>query len=208
MFIHHPTPHDPMFFGFNMHGNLACHPLHFQASFIALMLEAQPLLASVTRISGPKTDIAAREVIELMRLYNRMPQGRLRQPTVSVQTETGPFLRSLVQKSAEYSTTRVLPTVPGSPSLLAANQFQTTYSPSIHQVPGLTPSSSTSTNADSDASGFDCAYTEADSQLLGYAKEPAMSWEDLKNRLPLVAGEQVGSYRFATAEEICRRWQQ
>jgi hypothetical protein len=45
----------------------------------------------------------------------------------------------------------------------------------------------------------------ADTQLMEYAKERSITWEDLKNRPPVFGGQDVGHWRFASADDICRR---
>jgi hypothetical protein len=47
-------------------------------------------------------------------------------------------------------------------------------------------------------------YAGADIQLMEYAKERSITWEDLKNRPPLFGGEEQGPWRFASADDICR----
>ncbi len=69
-------------------------------------------------------------------------------------------------------------------------------------MPGLTPSSSAS--IDDLSQTEDAEYAGADIQLAEYAKERSVTWEDLKNRPPLFAGEELGPWRFASADDICR----
>jgi hypothetical protein len=69
-------------------------------------------------------------------------------------------------------------------------------------MPGLTPSSSASTDDLSQTE--DDEYAGADIQLAEYAKERSITWEDLKNRPPLFGGEDLGPWRFASADDICR----
>jgi hypothetical protein len=219
MFVHHPTPFDGNWFPFDTFGTKLCPPLHFQASFLALMLEAHTHFTNVTRIRTAETDLAALQVTELMKLYNRTPCGQTSQPLVSPPASALRILYSLNQQQNIFPTSSVFPTIPGSPSLSSAQQHTTSFAqhtaslaPDSQEpnVPGSTLSLSTSTNASSDASGFDqvdSAYENADPQLLDYAREPAMSWENLKNRPPLFPGVQVDSGRFETAEDVCRRCQ-
>ncbi|KAF8713549.1 hypothetical protein AX14_012931 [Amanita brunnescens Koide BX004] len=69
-------------------------------------------------------------------------------------------------------------------------------------MPGLTPSSSAS--IDDLSQTEDDEYAGADIQLAEYAKERLITWEDLKNRPPLFGGEDLGPWRFASADDICR----
>ena len=74
-------------------------------------------------------------------------------------------------------------------------------------MPDLTPSSSTSTDVSPsqlEDAGVDL-YAGADIQLMEYAKERSVTWDDLKNKPPLFGGEEVGPWRFASADDICRR---
>jgi len=72
-------------------------------------------------------------------------------------------------------------------------------------MPGLTPSSSASTDVLSQTEDADVnLYARADIELMEYAKERSVTWEDLKNRPPLFGGEEQGPWRFASADDICR----
>ena len=75
-------------------------------------------------------------------------------------------------------------------------------------MPGLTPSSLTSTDDLSQTEDTDVdLYAEADIQLTEYSKERSITWEDLKNRPPLFGDEEQGPWRFASADDICRsKW--
>jgi hypothetical protein len=70
------------------------------------------------------------------------------------------------------------------------------------RVPGLTRSSSAS--IDNLSPTEDDEYAEADIQLAEYEKERSITWEDLKNRPPLFGGEELGPWRFFSADDICR----
>jgi hypothetical protein len=72
-------------------------------------------------------------------------------------------------------------------------------------IPGLTLSSSTSTDVLSQTEDADDnLYAGADIQLMEYTKERSITWEDLKNRPALFGGEDQGPWRFASADDICR----
>lgn len=45
---------------------------------------------------------------------------------------------------------------------------------------------------------------EPDMQLLVYAKERAVTWDDLKSRSPLFPGEEGGMWQFSSAEQVIR----
>ena len=66
-------------------------------------------------------------------------------------------------------------------------------------------SSSASTDDWSQTEGADVdLYAGADIQLAEYAKERSITWEDLKNRPPLFGSEELGLWRFSSADDICR----
>jgi len=96
--------------------------------------------------------------------------------------------------------------IPSSPPTAKARSTEFGLDGSGSDVPGLTPSSSASTDISSTTSDtleVDL-YAGADPQSLEYAKEHAMTWEELRSRPPLFGGEEVGKYRFASVDEICR----
>ena len=71
-------------------------------------------------------------------------------------------------------------------------------------MPGLSPTSpSTHVSPQTGDADVDL-YAGADSQLMAYAKERSITWEDLKTRPPLFGGEELGQWRFANADDICR----
>ena len=71
--------------------------------------------------------------------------------------------------------------------------------------PDLSPSSSASTDISGQTEGPDLKlYPERDLQLIEYAKERSITWEDLKTRPPLFGGEEQGFWRFASADDVCR----
>jgi len=72
------------------------------------------------------------------------------------------------------------------------------------EMPELTPSSSANTMASEDT---EIDPDLMDPQLIEYAKERAVTWEDLKTRPPLFPGEDGGTWQFSNAEDVIRSWQ-
>jgi hypothetical protein len=127
-----------------------------QASFLTLILEAQPRLASVTRIESSKADAAKREIKELLRLYVQISSGQLRPQIVSAPSRVVSLLY-LAQNSAAYLMVHMLPTNIGSTS----TQYHTisfTTDRQVPNAPGPTASPPTSANAACDAFEFDDTY--------------------------------------------------
>jgi hypothetical protein len=204
MHMHNPTPYDPYMFAFDNREHRASPLLHFRASHVALMVEAEPYLSSVTRVQSSKGDAAEPQIYTLLRLYRRQPgQHSSLTPVISVPNNYEAFCAELEQPNTHPSAC-VLSTVPRSPPLENAPAPSVSFA-KIDLMPGLTPSSSTSTDVLSqpEDAGVDL-YAGADIQLLEYAKERSVTWEDLKNRPPLFGGEEVGPWRFASADDICR----
>jgi len=201
--IHNPTPHDPYIFVFDNVDHRPPPLLHFRASNIALMVEAEPHLSSVTRLQSPKGDIAESQIATLLRLYRRQP-GHSNLTPISVPTNYKDFCAQLEQPNSQPNA-RVSTGIPGSPPLV-----NTAPAPSISfakddPMPGPTPNASASTNVSSQTEDADIdLYARADIQLVEYAKERSVTWEDLKNRPPLFGGEELGPWRFASVDDICR----
>ena len=165
------------------------------------MVEAQSHLSSVTRRKSPKGDVAEPQITTLLQLYRRQAgPGPVKAP-MSIAAGYDAFCTQLALLNTQPSA-RILTTIPGSPPLNAA--------PPAHSVsfakdmPGLVPSSSASTDV-SHTEDSDDPYA-GDIQLAEYAKEPSVTWEDLKNRPPLFGGEALGPWRFASADDICRQF--
>jgi hypothetical protein len=206
--IHNPTPYDPYIFVFD---NVDYRPsplLHFRASHIALMVEAEPRLSSVTRVQSSKGDAAESQIATLLRLYRRqLGQYSDLAPAISVPDHYEAFCAQLEQPNTQPSA-GILTAVPSSPQLM-----NTALAPSLSfakdgPMPGLTPSSSASTDVLSQTEDADVdLYAGADIQSMEYAKERSITWEDLKNRPALFGGEEPGPWRFASADDICRsKW--
>ncbi|KAM6503830.1 hypothetical protein JOM56_000773 [Amanita muscaria] len=191
MHIHNPTPYDPYIFAFDNTEHRASPLLHFRASHVALMVEAEPYLSSVTRVQSSKGDAAESQISTLLRLYRRQPgQYSSLTPVLSIPNNYEAFCTELEQPNTRSSARAV----PSSPPVMNAP----TPSISFAEV-GLTPSPSTSTDVSSQPEDADVdLYAGADIQLMEYAKERSVTWEDLKNRPPLFGGEEVGPWRFAT----------
>ncbi|KAF5376272.1 hypothetical protein D9615_008557 [Tricholomella constricta] len=204
--IHHPTRYDQTMFLFDTADYRPCPLLHFRASPICLMLQAQPHLANVMRLASAKADEAQEEITTLIQLYHRQPRGgadnRIAIPA------SYPLIVRTMEEPNNYPSAHVLPTIPRSPPpshpSASAPSMQDSFD--LHpEVPGLTPSSSASTIGVSDDTEVDPdMYGGTDLQLLEYAKEPPMTWEDLKNRPPLFPGEEGGDWQFCSAEQIIR----
>jgi hypothetical protein len=168
------------------------------------MVEAQPRLSSVTRLQTVKGDAAEMQITTLLKLYQRKPGTHFNpRPLISVPDGYDTFATELEQPNTHPSA-RMLPGSPQLPDSIPPRSTLFALDGPDPDVPGLTPSSSASTDLTSEAheGGVDL-YTGADMQSLEYAKEPAMTWEDLKTRPPLFGGEGAGTWRFASADQIC-----
>ena len=187
--IHNPTPYDPHIFVFD---NLEHRPsplLHFHASPIALMVEAESHLSAVTRLQTPKADAAEPQIATLLRLYRRQP-GRPSnyRPAISIPDGYETFSAELERPNAIPSSPRFINTAAPGRSYAAEGSM----SPSSSAVSCLTE------DADLDL------HEGADMQLLEYGKEPSITWEELRDRPLLFGGEETGRWRFASADQICR----
>jgi len=74
-YIHNPTCYDTEMFVFDTIDHHPCPLLHFQASPICLMIQAQPHLASAIRLQSEKADVADTQITTLIKLYQRQPAG-------------------------------------------------------------------------------------------------------------------------------------
>ena len=206
--IHNPTPYDPSIFVFDNVDDRPCPLLHFRASHIALMVEAEPYLSTVTRLQSSKGDAAEPQICTLLRLYRRQPgQHSNLTPTVSVPSGYEAFCAQLEQPNTQLSA-RILTAIPSSSEHVdTASAYFISFAKD-DPIPGLTPSSSVSADVSSQAEDADVdLYAGADIELIEYAKERSVTWEDLKNRPPLFGGEEQGPWRFASADDICRsKW--
>jgi hypothetical protein len=203
--VHNPTPYDPLIFVFDNVDYRPCRLLHFRASHITLMVQADPHLSSVTRFQSPRGDMAETDVSTLLRLYRRQPRGSPNPSStnaISVPDNYAAFC-ALLEQPNSHPNARILPSIPSSPPPATAPVHL--MSGANDAPPNLTPSSSASTDISSQAEGPDLElYPERDLQLIEYAKERSMTWEDLNNRPPLFGGEEQGFWRFASADDICR----
>ena len=111
--IHNPTPYDQDVYLFDNIDHQPCPLLHFNASHIALMVQAEPHLASPVRFQTPKGNVAEPQVVTLLKLYQRQPGRPLNPPIVSVPVHYAGLRAELdSQPSAQ-----ILTPVPGSPPL-------------------------------------------------------------------------------------------
>jgi len=96
--FHHPTRYDQT--TFDTIDRAPCPDLHFQASPICLMIQAQPHLCSSARLRTDRVDAAQLDVNRLLELYRRHPiAGCNNHPASVIQ----PFSSSLPPTSAPTS---------------------------------------------------------------------------------------------------------
>jgi hypothetical protein len=203
-YVHNPTRYDEAMFVFDTADRNPCHLLHFQASPICLMMQAHTHLASVVRLQSNKAEDADTQINKLLRLYRRQPKGVV---SISIPVQFPASIVSMIEQpdshpSAHLSTT-ITPT-----SLPSASAPFTSYGSDLRPE---APSSASTDGASEDTEVDPELYDGTDVLLLEYAKERAISWNDLKNRQPLYPGEEGGTYRFASAEQIIRgdyKWRQ
>jgi hypothetical protein len=168
------------------------------------MVEADPHLSSVTRVQSSKGDAAESQITTLLKLYRRQPgQYSSLTPAISIPDKYEGFCAELEQPNTQPSA-RILTAVPRSPQLMNAPALSISFAKD-GPVPGFIPSSSASTNVSSQTEDADVdLHAGADVQSMEYAKERSITWEDLKNRPPLFGGEELGPWRFSSADDICR----
>lgn len=169
------------------------------------MVEAEPHLSTVTRVQSLKGDEAEPQISALLRLYRREPAGRSStSPAIFVPSDYNSLCAMLEQPNSNPSA-RILTTVPSSPP---PTTDPPPFTPlAFGPIPDLTPSSSTSTDITSQLDDADLnrsAKPDSDIQLMEYMKEASVSWEELNNRPPLFGGEEVGLWRFASTDDVCR----
>ena len=196
MHAHNPTPYDTSTFLFDNIDHRPCPLLHFRASHIALMVEAQPHLSTVTRLKTPKGDIAELQIATLLRLYARKPGPSSLISSISVPSEYEALRMQLEQPNTQPRAR------PSSPPIMNAPARSISFAKD--PMPGLTPGSSAFTDHLPQTEDADVGPYAGDVQLAEYAKEPSVTWEDLKNRPPLFGGVDQGPWRFASADDICR----
>jgi hypothetical protein len=169
------------------------------------MVQADPHLSSVTRFQSAAGDTAETDVSTLLRLYRRQPSGHpdpSLMNTISIPDNYEAFC-ALLEQPNSHPNARILTSIPSSPPLATAPVHF--MSVANDGPPDLTPSSSASTDISSQTEGPDLElYPEGDLQLIEYAKERSITWEDLKTRPPLFGGEEQGFWRFASADDVCR----
>jgi hypothetical protein len=206
MHIHNPTPYDPFIFVFDNIDYQPCPLLHFQASHISLMVQAEPHLSSVTRLRSSNGDIAEPQIATLLRLYRRqLGQCPNLLPAISVPNNYEAFCAHLEQPNTQPST-HILTAIPSSPPPINTAPAHSILFAKNDPIPGLTPSSLADVLSQTEDADINL-YAGADIQLMEYAKERSITWEDLKNRPPLFGGEEQGPWHFASADDICRsKW--
>ena len=190
-------------FTFDTIDRAPCPGLHFQASPICLMIQAQPHLCSSARLRTDRADAAQSDVNRLLELYRRRPRAGCNSPVI---VPVGYHPASAMQPyNNSHPSAPVLPTISSSPPPshpTASAPISFGFGRHL-EMPGLTPSSSASTVASEDA---ETDPDLVDPQLIEYTQERAVTWEELKTRPPLFPGEDGGTWQFSTAEEVIRSW--
>ena len=131
-------------FIFDNIGQYPCRLLHFHASPICLIVQAQPKLADGARLRSPQADVAESD---LTQLYRRNPVRRDNYPALEV-APASYFDVLNSQQQHTHPSSHVLSTNPSSPPSLqpSASAPSMGHGFSLHpEVSGLTPSSSAST---------------------------------------------------------------
>ncbi len=202
-----------------------CRLLHFHASPICLMVQAQRNLCNSARLKSNKVDAAQLDVNILLDLYQRHPGRR---EHLAPAPASYFHAITVLQQPNTHPGSHVLPTIPSSPPLLHPSSSAPSMGHrfDLHpEVPELTPSSSARTvDGDLHPGGLELSRSSStttldasedtgvdpdmdaqeDLQLLEYAKERAMTWDDLKTRPPLFPGQDGGTWQFSSAEQIIR----
>ena len=202
MHVHNPTPYDPTLLVFDNIDHRPCPLLHFRASHIALMVEAEPYLSTVTRLRSPKGAIAQPQITELLNLYHRQPSQHSNLSTSTSVPSNYVTLSAELEQPNTQPKARILPAVPGSPPSTNAAPVPFMSFTKDGPMPGLSPSILAPT--DDGFQAYNDLYAGADPQLVEYAKEQSVTWEDLNTRPPLFGGEEQGPWRFASADDIIR----
>ena len=166
-----------------------CPLLHFQASHIALMVEAEHCLSTVLRLQTPKGDVAEPQVAALLRHYGRQPGQH---------SGVAPPAAALLEHYASViAQLGPLPTAP-------THSVSFTNDGSVpSQSPRPPVSTSVLSRAEDADDGVDMR-ARAEIQSREYAEERPVTCEDLENRPRLSRGGALGSWRFASANDICR----
>jgi hypothetical protein len=161
------------------------------------MVQAESWLSGVTRISTPKGDEAELQVTALLRLYRR----KLGQKTETLSRPAGlEDICYMMELPPSHPSTQILTAIPGSPPLDTPSSQPTSFTGG-HRIPVLSPSISASTDVSAQLEDDLCA--GGDTQLTDYEKERSVTWDDIKNRPRLFGGEEM-SWRYSTAEDMCR----
>jgi hypothetical protein len=200
--VHNPTPYDPSIFVVDNVDHRPCPLLHFRASHIALMVQAEPHLSSVTRLQSSRGDIAEPQIATLLRLYQRQPgHYRNSKTVISVPDNYEAFCEQLEQPETQPSACGFKNSISSLPLRVHPSSLANNGSMSSLTVYSR---SSTCTNFSPLTEHADVdPYAGADLQLMEYVQERSITWEELKTRSPLFGGEEQ-ELRFASAEDICR----
>jgi len=162
------------------------------------------------RLQNSRTNLAASQVDHLVRLYTRCLVAPTTMSNLPPQSLIDEFL------SNPPIDPQALNITSGHPAIGAENLRQAVEMSSIHATnfclpgPSIVPSSPHDRDTDLDPNSNqvvasttdDDSATHVDDQLEAYAKEPAVTWEDLKTRPRLYANENVGLWRFCSTTEI------
>jgi hypothetical protein len=232
--VHNSTRYDSDMFLFDNFDRHPCRLLHFQASHLALLVEAQSRINLITRLKNARTNSAQYEVNLLLELYDRRP-GRLLASGISTQANSqSDAISSYLTNHRRPPVSRNLPTILGSPTFdnnilgqhmtasssfpdgqfpapAPSSSFSADGAPSSRsggQSPILTPHSSFSTDIVSDDPLtpyiFDNDARDVDALSQAYMKERAVTWDELKTRPLVSSSEGDGVWRFSSAEQIIR----
>ena len=82
--LHHPTIYDPERFYFNEDDTTPCPDLHFSANPWAILIESSAFWGQAGRVYNSRTNTAIASGQELLGLYNRQPQRRVKGPPLSI----------------------------------------------------------------------------------------------------------------------------
>jgi len=112
-FLHIPTRYDGATFAFDNCDIHPCPIFHFEASHIALMVEALAHFGVINRFRNPRVDLAAFQVQHLMELYKRHP-SRVSDTSIVVPVDYSAVAASY-SNSNLFPISHSLPLIPGSP---------------------------------------------------------------------------------------------
>lgn len=196
--VHNLTPYDQDIYFFDNMDHRPCPLLHFKASHVALMVQAESHLASVIRFQTSKGNAAETEVVRLLRLYQRKPSRPSNSPSLFVPVHYA-GLRAELENTNSRPSVRISPSILGSPPLTGVDSHSPSFTNDSRQaMPGVTPGSSMTITISSQSEDNSCTEERE------YAKERSITWDDINNRPQLFGGKALGPWRFASAEDVCR----